>query len=671
MSRNLSSPKFVLALMGLVTASACQDLADPLTNTPTTDDSTEIVQFVDEMGVQAATDAMVSRSARVEVQLVEGDDLVAGEVRIEWPNVRTDDEVLRSSITAMDDESGTITLALGGLVVDYSQAEQFLETHESELTREEFEALVLQALEDEQPPGVHIQRPAPESPQAPDDMTFQATSLRLDEVETEVLELDIDRDNLSRNDNPPPDGWLTVLGLAIELRVSEGITEIRVERPQLEVRRFDGAVTGVDLDARSFTLDDGTVVELSDRTRVKPYFWAGHRRLATLESVQEALDAGLTVRARGRGVVKTEDPPTLVAIHVRFRLDRVELEAFGGEVAAVDVEAATITLADETTVKLIGHTVILVEDGHEKTRSLEAVAGALEAGREVRVKGLGFTADGADDTIFAVFAWFRISDANVTEFAGTVTSVDIEAQSFVIDEELTVFVTDDTEIRNDGHDQQVLDNLDAVQEALEAELDVTARGTGTPVEDADPPAITALTVRFAVELPDLVQFEGVITSVDVEAAEFTLDDGTIVRLSDVTYTNALNDGQDIVTLDIIARTVQAGIVVRASGTGILIDEDPRTIQAVTVEFRVELDTNEFEGSVTAVDVDARTVTLDDETVIQLVAGTRVVFGEGLESLEDVAAAVADDGTVVARAKGLVTGNDPLTVIALWITFAIQ
>jgi len=677
MSRFLRAPAVWAALTGIALVSACQDLTDPLDTTPTDGrDTTEVIQFSEDMSVSKTSDVMSSKSARVNVMLVDGEGLVAGQVVFEWPNLQMDDEVVRSAIIAMDEEAETITLAAGDMVIDFSAAEEFLESNESALTREAFIEAVRTALDNDEEPGVHVQRPAPGTPQDPEDATFMASSLRLDEVDANVLELNVDRDNLARNDAPPPAGWLTVLGLAIELRVTEGITQIRVERPDLDVRRFSGTVTGVDLDARTFTIDDGTVIEVRDRTRLAPYFWAGHRRLRTLESVQDAIDAGFDVSARGRGVVTSESPLTLVAIHVRFRLDRVHFEKFRGEVTAVDVEASTVTLADETVVQFTDHSVIFIERGKPRKGSLEGVAEALEAGQAVTVKGFGFS-NGADGSpIYAVFAWFMVSDANVRVFSGAVTSVDLESSSFVVGEELTVLVTEDTDIRMYHHDVHGLRSLEAVQRAIQAGFDVVAEGAGIPNEEAETPTITALEVRFELHLEDPIRFEGMVTGVDVEAGTATLDDGTVIGITEVTRLGAsIDKHHDAITLEFIARVLEAELPVSAHGKGMLVNEDPRTILALTVEFRVDWSAvREFKGIVREVDLENNIVVLDDDVVIHLVEGTEVAFGEGLESLEDVANAVtAGEIDVRASGKGVLREGDgqATTLIALSVRFTID
>ena len=84
----------------------------------------------------------------------------------------------------------------------------------------------------------------------------------------------------------------------------------------------------------------------------------------------------------------------------------------------------------------------------------------------------------------------------------------------------------------------------------------------------------------------------------------------------------------------------------------------------------------FEGIVQAVDQTGGTVTLEDGTIIRIVAGTDLEPKAGpddnrLTSLADVAAALAAGKTVGAEGKGLVDATSPLTLDAIKIEFEVE
>ena len=84
----------------------------------------------------------------------------------------------------------------------------------------------------------------------------------------------------------------------------------------------------------------------------------------------------------------------------------------------------------------------------------------------------------------------------------------------------------------------------------------------------------------------------------------------------------------------------------------------------------------FEGIVQAVDQTGGTVTLEDGTIIRIVAGTELEPKAGpddnrLTSLADVAAALAAGKTVGAEGKGLVDATSPLTLDAIKIEFEVE
>ncbi len=151
-------------------------------------------------------------------------------------------------------------------------------------------------------------RPAAE-PQGPDDATFFATVVRIrDKVDEPKIEINVDGDNVIPNDAAPPDAFLAILGLRIELRVSGGVTQIQEDRdaaPGQPADEFAGAVQSVDVGADSFTLDGGTVVRLTDDTVIEQ-----DGDLFSLAAAADAVAQGRPVRAEGRGTVESNDPLT-------------------------------------------------------------------------------------------------------------------------------------------------------------------------------------------------------------------------------------------------------------------------------------------------------------------------------------------------------------------------
>ncbi len=279
------------------------------------------VQFSETMSSSEFEELLATGPSRVEIELVPG-SLVAREVEVEGPDALTEKEEIESRITDVEviGDEGTLTLELGGLQVGFTSATRFRAEEGRTLTFDEFVARVETALAAGDKPPVEANRDPPAEPQAPDDASFIATELKLDdEADEPKIEINVDSDNFTANVSPPPDGWLRVLGLMIELRVSEGITELEAELPDAAGEaEFEGIVQSVNLVENSFTLVGGAIVRIVEGTEIEEA--DEDDELGSLVAVAQALDAGLTVEAEAEGVVESTDPLAIIASEVEFEV---------------------------------------------------------------------------------------------------------------------------------------------------------------------------------------------------------------------------------------------------------------------------------------------------------------------------------------------------------------
>lgn len=343
-------------------------------------------------------DALDAAPARVEIKLEPG-SLVAREVELKTADEMADEESIRGRVSAVavSGDAGALTFSIGALEVGFTAAARFRDAEGETLTMAEFASQVQEALDAGVEPAVRAKRPPASEPQAPDDATFTATDLRLmDGLESAKIELNVDADNLTSNDQPPPQAWLTVLGLAIEIRTT---TEIEADDDEGDETEVEGMVASVDQAAGSVTLADGTVILIVAETG----FENGDEdededdeHLTSLAAVAEALEAGLPVKAEAEGSVQATDPLTILAREVEFEVEdeddgddddddgQPQGVEFESAVASADVAAGTFVLSNGATVRLTESTVIS-EDGDLQT--LQAVADALAAGRRVEAEG--------------------------------------------------------------------------------------------------------------------------------------------------------------------------------------------------------------------------------------------------------------------------------------------
>jgi hypothetical protein len=367
-------------------------------HTATAPRSSPPAQFFQTVSLPDFQGHLVSGPARVAVRLIPG-TLTARRVQIEEPGELSQPEEVRSEVTAVSagTDQGTLTLALGGLQIAFTSATRFRpddgdEDH-SDMALADFVARIQADLAAGRHPVVKARRDPPAQAQAPDDPSFSANELKLDEGNNHpLIRLNVTAANLVTNATPPPDGWLKLLGLSIELRVSDGTTRLAVENPELEgVREFDGMVQSVDQTAGTVTLQDGTIVRIVAGTMFDTKEGDEDDHLPSLTAVQAALTAGQPVKAEGEGLVESTNPLTLDAIKIEFEVAEQERPPQAGvsvefqdAVAGVDVANSTFTLVGGAVVHVTSGTVI---DPEGDLLTLQAVSDALAAHEGVRAEG--------------------------------------------------------------------------------------------------------------------------------------------------------------------------------------------------------------------------------------------------------------------------------------------
>lgn len=350
------------------------------------------IQFSRDITLPELGDALSAGPSRIEIEILADGGLVAREVELETDDELFDREEIESPVAGVESgaSSGTLILALGNLRVDFDETTRFRSEGSDDLTVTAFVDRIDAALAEGRMPPVEAKRAPPLVPQDPDDPSFFATELRLnDEADEPEIEINVDGDNLVTNNAPPPDGWIAVLGLMIELRVSEGVTEIEAEMDDLDDEfEFEGLVAQVDVVDQTVTLQNGTVIRLVDRTKIdrEP---GDDDQLHSLQEVAAALDAGQLVEAEGEGIAETTDPLVVIAIEVEFEIEDEDdgipgAQEFEGQIDAVNLTDRTFTLSGGTIVRFTDETRV-AQDGDLLT--LEAVAQALNGPDPVRAEG--------------------------------------------------------------------------------------------------------------------------------------------------------------------------------------------------------------------------------------------------------------------------------------------
>ena len=561
---------FALAVAPLIGACGLADLTGP--------DGETFDAFVQTLEMEAFQSMVLGSAAEVEVTLLPG-ELVAGELSVRPTGHSGEDRLQSRAIgIAPNGDSGVLTLLMGDLQVSYDADTRFW-FGDDEVDRDFFVAQVSGNLDEGFDVPLVAERESPPTPQEPEDDLFLAEALAITGDGAPRLRLSIDEDNFQMASNPvegEPDGWLNVLGISIQIRVTDGTTELESEEHDFEeVEEFEGVVSSVSLDAASLTLVDGTVISLVDRTQVvqEDHF------LGTLTAVAEALEAGQEVVSWGKGAVESEDPLVLLALKIAFKVsmeDEEPVEDFEGFVNEVRLDAGAFVVSDGTVVRIVERTeVVAYHDGGPTT--LEGVAEALEDGYEVLAWGHGEVESEDPLTLEATRVVFKVREPHHgnREFGGNVVSVDLEAHSVVYDNGKTVRLTESTEI--EAYNDFSPMSLEELAEAVEYGYEIRSWGHGE-IESEEPLVFVAHEIVFKAIVED---FEQDVVSIDETAGTVTLENGWVLTVCDFTEIEAANDGSPI-TLEGANDALEAGDRVRMWGIGYVTGEEPVSLSLISL-----------------------------------------------------------------------------------------
>ena len=378
--------KTVVVLGAMVALSGCGDesLTVPEVQDPGTAGFAESISFTE---LQSAS----SSPLRIEVELLSGaPPLVARELEVEEPAEVGHHEKIESRVLGIrrGAADATLVLELGGLEVEVGSGTRMRgEGGAGDLPFDAALDRLQAALDAGRLPPVEAKRPPPSQPQSPNDPSFFATELRInDESSNPELELNVDGDNFDL-DAASGRGTLTVLGLGIELDVAGGRTELerKAEEASGEVE-FEGLVTVAHPSAGRVTLAGGLEIRIVEGTEIETGS-SGDKHLRSVAAVAEALAAGHTVEAEGEGV--EEAAGVLMATKVEFEIeegvdDIPGAQEFEGQVVSVAVGAGAFSLANGLVLTLSDG---LAFDPDGDLHSLQAMADAVTAGAFVRAEG--------------------------------------------------------------------------------------------------------------------------------------------------------------------------------------------------------------------------------------------------------------------------------------------
>jgi len=539
------------------------------------------VEALDAAGLEAAVGTGV---AEFELVLLD-DGLTIGEVAVRTEEPAADDRI-QSRAASFDEAEGRLVLQLGEVGVTFA-AETHFWVGDEPVSRDAFASRVREDLGAGRHTPIVVERPAPASPQGPDDERFVAMHVVVGGDGTPSLRVKVGPDNLERVTNPSsvdPDTWLNVLGRHLRMKMRDGTTSANRHRHRYErVEEFSGQVASIDLEARTLRLTDGLILRVTGRTDIVQR--RGYAR--TLRVAAEALQSGKTVTARGLAVAQEQDGRKL-ALRVALKIEGVEnapivVEFDGVVVGAAPSDVGTVlSLADGTSVQIRAATEVVGADEHSPATVAELME-ALADGREVVARGTAYVLEETPRVLKGVRVVLE-SEAPVEPTLDVV-----EGNADYVSSDGWVILVDGTAVVVNGTTEVVAADSrspGSVQELM-AVLDqnrrVSVRAEGT-LDDAQ--QVMAVRVVLTAEVGT---FDLDVLAVDPDSGGLILAGGSFALLTESTVITAVGNGPaDFMG---VYDAVATGARVRARGTGFIrgryaIPDEADDYDVIDVEFEL-------------------------------------------------------------------------------------
>ncbi len=377
--------------------------------------------------------------------------------------------------------------------------------------------------------------------------------------------------------------------------------------------------------------------------------WIGRRTIATA-----AVAAVLVVAAGGCDIAGLTGPADLLDVSMPGSTPEAGQEvAFEGQLVEVALEHTLLRLADGTAVSVSDSTVLHDTFG---VASAEAARDTLASEREVIAWGTGVVE--SVDPLVIVGVELTLKPAARLEFEGRVEAVDLEAGTVSLEGGTTVRVTRGTEVGDDFH----VPSLEAAAEALGAGEELVAWGHGW-LRSEEPRRLLARGITFKVRVPDPVEFEGEVAAIDADAGTVAFASGTVLH---VTAETQINAEHGIASLAAAKERLEAGEDLVAWGAGVVESEEPRTIRATNLTFKVRV--AEFEGHVSSLFAELDGFELASGTVVKVNGETSYSNEYGIPSMQAVKEVLEAGGTVTAWGHGRLESEEPRTVVAQEVVF---
>jgi hypothetical protein len=265
----------------------------------------------------------------------------------------------------------------------------------------------------------------------------------------------------------------------------------------------------------------------------------------------------------------------------------------------------------------------------------------------------------------------RLNDGNVSdqdnEFEGIVESVNIERHTLQLNSGRTIRLTENTAIDPDGD----LITLKQVAAVMEDGYHVKAKGKGR----VNGEVFVASKIKFVTDADregemDQIDFEAIVHNAFPDKGLVILQDERRILLTDTTE---IDDSGDYQSLAGVKEALELGYRVIIDGRGIKTDREGIDLIATSVRFKKKEESNDatvvaFENTISSVNVDKSTLTLDNGTIILINDATDIDDSGDYQSLGGVKETMGNDQSVRALGKGLESDQDGIDLVAKIIRF---
>ena len=366
---------------------------------------------------------------------------------------------------------------------------------------------------------------------------------------------------------------------------------------------FEQPVKEVDLAANTFTIAGGSVIQLTDSTRIDQ-----RGDLLTLQEVARALESNRPVRAEGhvkRAPVDSEVDFIAKSVKFETRGDFGDQPGpssgrFEQLVTSANLQDSTLTVRSGLIIKINNNTII--SPGGDLL-SLPEVSDALNQNLLVKAEGL-FARATTDTTVDAIAQRikFEIEDdrdddgRDDDEFEQTVQSVDLNNQTFTTTRGSIVQVTDSTLFSRRGD----LFSLQEVSDALTNSRTVEVEARVRRARNNDNADLTAIAVKFETDddfddddRRDRDEVERSVISVNLTDSTITTSGNLVVK---VTERTVISRRGDLFSLQEVSRALANNIPVEVEGRVRPVPNDPDIdFIARTLKFETDDDNDRDDG----------------------------------------------------------------------------